>query len=99
MKENEKEEKVKFHNGGKGRLGNRPLFKILITKRKETVHLSDSLVSSCICSRRWPRWPSMGGEALGLVKIICSSTGECQVQEAGVGGLGSRVGEYRGLSG
>ena len=41
----------------------------------------------------------MGGEALGLVKIICPSTGECQGQEAGVGGLGSRAGEiYRGLS-
>jgi hypothetical protein len=25
-------------------------------------------------------------EALGLVKIICPSTGECQGQEAGVGG-------------
>jgi hypothetical protein len=33
----------------------------------------------------------MGGEALGLVKIICPSTEECQVQEAGVGGLRSRV--------
>jgi hypothetical protein len=31
----------------------------------------------------------MGGEALGLVKIVCPSTGECQGQEAGVGGLGS----------
>jgi hypothetical protein len=41
----------------------------------------------------------MGGEALGLVKIICPSTVECQGQEAGVGGLGSRVGGgYRGLS-
>jgi hypothetical protein len=34
----------------------------------------------------------MGKEALGLVKIICPSTGECQGQEAGVGGLGSRAG-------
>ena len=34
--------------------------------------------------------PSMGGEALGLVKILCTSIGECQGQEAGVGGLGSR---------
>jgi hypothetical protein len=49
--------------------------------------------SSCICRRVWPSWPSMGGEALGLVKIICPSTGECQGQEAGVGGLGSRGGE------
>ena len=43
---------------------------------------------------------SMGGEALGPVKVLCSSIGECQGQEAGVGGLGSRVGGgYRGLSG
>ena len=42
----------------------------------------------------------MGGEALGLVKIICPGTGECQGQEAGVGGLGSRAGGgYRELSG
>jgi hypothetical protein len=32
----------------------------------------------------------MGGEAIVLAKIICSSTGECQIQEAGVGCLGSR---------
>ena len=35
----------------------------------------------------------MGGEALGLVKILCPSIRECQGQEAGVDGLGSRVGE------
>jgi hypothetical protein len=41
----------------------------------------------------------LGGEALGLAKIICPSTGECQGQEAGMGGLGNSVGEvYRGLS-
>jgi hypothetical protein len=40
----------------------------------------------------------MGGEALGLVKIRCPSTGECQGQEAGVDGLGSRAGGgHRGL--
>jgi hypothetical protein len=42
----------------------------------------------------------MGGEVLGLAKIICPSTGEFQGEEAGVGGLGSRAGEgNRGLSG
>jgi hypothetical protein len=42
--------------------------------------------------------PSLGREALGLSKIICPSTGECQGQEVGVGGLGSRAGgEDRGL--
>ena len=54
-----------------------------------------------ICSRGWPSWPSIGGETLGLMKIICPSTGECQGQEAGVCGLGSRAEEgigYRGLS-
>jgi hypothetical protein len=41
----------------------------------------------------------MGGETLGLAKIIFPSTGACQGQEAGVDGLGSRAGVgYRGLS-
>ena len=34
----------------------------------------------------------MGGEALGLVKVLCLSIGECQDQEVGVGELGSRAG-------
>jgi len=34
----------------------------------------------------------MGGEVLGPVKVLCPSIGECQVQEAGVSGLGSRGG-------
>ena len=29
---------------------------------------------------------------LGLANFICPSTGECQGQEVGVGGLGSRAG-------
>jgi hypothetical protein len=33
---------------------------------------------------------SMGGEALSHVKILCHSIGECQGQEAEVGGLRSR---------
>jgi hypothetical protein len=36
-----------------------------------------------------PSRPSMGGEALGLAKIISPNTGECQGQEVGVCGLGS----------
>jgi hypothetical protein len=36
----------------------------------------------------------MGGEALGLGKIICPSTGECHGQEAGVGGLENRTGVW-----
>jgi hypothetical protein len=32
----------------------------------------------------------MGGEVLGPVKVLCPSIGECQGQESGVGGLGSR---------
>ena len=56
-------------------------------------------VSSFIRSTRWPSRPSMGREVLGLEKIICPGTGECQGQEAGVGGLGSRAGGgYRGDS-
>jgi hypothetical protein len=40
-----------------------------------------------------PYLPSMGREALGLEKIIFPSTGECQDQEVGVGGLGRRAEE------
>ncbi|KRY94724.1 hypothetical protein T4B_6400, partial [Trichinella pseudospiralis] len=29
--------------------------------------------------RGWPSWSSMGGEALGPVKALCPSIGECQV--------------------
>jgi hypothetical protein len=32
----------------------------------------------------------MGGEALDPVKVLCPSIGQCQAQEVGVGGLGSR---------
>ena len=35
----------------------------------------------------------MEGEALGLAKIICPSTEECQGQEVGVGGWGAGKGE------
>jgi hypothetical protein len=35
----------------------------------------------------------MGGEAIGSVKVLSPSIGECQGQEAGVGGLGSKGGE------
>jgi hypothetical protein len=48
------------------------------------------MISSCICSRDWPSWSSMGGEALGPVKVLCPNIGECQGQEVGVSGLLSR---------
>jgi hypothetical protein len=44
----------------------------------------------------------MGGEALGPVKALCPSIGECLGQEAGVGGVGEqgeqgeRIGVFRG---
>jgi hypothetical protein len=47
--------------------------------------------SSCICSRGWPSHSSMGGEALGPVKVLFPIVGEFQGQEAGVGGLVSRA--------
>jgi hypothetical protein len=47
--------------------------------------------SRCICSRGWPSRSSMSGEALGPVKVLCQSIGECLGQEAGVCGLGNRV--------
>ena len=49
--------------------------------------------SRCICNTGWSCWASMRGEALGPMKAQCPSVGECQGQEAGVGGLvrGGRV--------
>ena len=38
----------------------------------------------------------MGGEALGPVKVLCPSIGECQGQEAGVGKL-VRRGRGKGM--
>ena len=52
---------------------------------------------SCICSRGWPSQSPMGGEALGPVKVPCHNIGECQGQEAELGGLESREGGYTGL--
>jgi hypothetical protein len=46
--------------------------------------------SNCICSRGWPSRSLMGGEALGPVKVLCPSIGDCQGQEAGLGGLVSK---------
>jgi hypothetical protein len=40
----------------------------------------------------------MGGEALGSVKVLCPSIGECQGQEMGVCGLMSRGRRDRGFS-
>ena len=73
---------------------------LLDEQRYELTGTPRACFSSCIYNRRWPSLSSLGGVALGLVKIICPNSGECQGQEVGVGGLWSRVGGgYRGLSG
>jgi hypothetical protein len=48
------------------------------------------LMAPAICSRGWPSLSSVGGEVLSPVKAPSPSVGECQGQEAGVGGLVSR---------
>jgi hypothetical protein len=66
----------------------------------ELTSTPQNCVSSCICSRGWPRWPSMEGEVLGLSKIICPSTRDCQGQEVGSGWVGEQSrGGYSGLLG
>ena len=44
-----------------------------------------------LVSHHWEERP------LGLAKIICPSTGECQGQEVGVGELGRRAGQGEGI--
>jgi hypothetical protein len=53
-----------------------------------------AISGSCqqIGSRGWPSLLSMGEEAFGVVKVLCPNIGECQGQEARVGGLGRRGG-------
>jgi hypothetical protein len=43
--------------------------------------------SSFMCSRGWPCGTSMRGDALGPVKALCPSLGECQDRKIGEGGL------------
>ena len=47
--------------------------------------LDTSSPRSTLTSIEYISWLGMGGEALGIVKIICPSTGECQGQESVVG--------------
>ena len=56
----------------------------------ELTSTTRSHVSSCICSKGWPSQPSIGIEALGLMKVLCPSIGECQGQEAEMGESGNR---------
>jgi hypothetical protein len=46
--------------------------------------------SSCICSRGWPYWTTIGGETLGPVKALWPSVEECEDREVGVDGLENR---------
>jgi hypothetical protein len=47
----------------------------------------------------WPSRSSMGGEALGPVKVLCPSIRECQGQKVGVGSLVSGGGGNKGVFG
>jgi hypothetical protein len=61
-----------------------------VEQQYELTSTPRACISTFICSREWPSQPSMGEEVLDLAKIICPTIGECQGQEAGVGGLGNR---------
>jgi hypothetical protein len=52
--------------------------------------------SGYMCDRGWPDWSSVGGEALGPVRALWPSVGECQDQKwewVGWGAGGGRVSE------
>ena len=56
--------------------------------------LTAYVVEDGLVGHQWEERP------LGLINFISPSTEECQGQEVGVGGLGSRAGGgYKGLSG
>ena len=58
-------------------------------------------VSSCICSRRWPSWPSLGREAPWSCKLYMPQYREMSGPRSGSGWVGEQGmgGGYRGLSG
>ena len=65
-----------------------------LTSTPELLTLAAYVSKDGLVSHHWKERP------IGHANFICPSTGECQGQEAGVGGLGSRArGGYRGLSG
>jgi hypothetical protein len=66
---------------------------LYVEQQYELTSTPRARVSSCICSRGWPSQPSMGGEVLGIAKIVCSSTGEFQDQEGELVGWGAGQGE------
>ena len=60
----------------------------------EIVSLAAYVAEDGLVGHHWEERP------LGLANFICPSTGECQGQELGVGGYGSRAeGGYKELSG
>ena len=64
-----------------------------LTSTPESVSLAAYVAEDGLVDHHWEERP------LGLANFICPNTGECQGQEAGVGGLGSRAGGgYRGCS-
>jgi hypothetical protein len=52
---------------------------------------------SHICSRGWPCLASVGGKALGPVKALFPSVGQCQVRWEWLGGRGSILIEAGGV--
>jgi hypothetical protein len=57
---------------------------------KNSSHRADYLITgikcslkhkTLICSRGWPSRSSMGGEALGLLKVLCHSIGETRARK------------------
>ena len=60
----------------------------------ELVSLAAYVAEDGLVGHQWKERP------IGRANFICPSTGECQGQEVGVGGYGSRTGGgYRKLSG
>ena len=61
-----------------------------LTSTSELLSLATYVSEDGLVGHHWEERP------LGLANFICLSTGECQGQEVGVGGLGSRAGGGHG---
>ena len=52
-----------------------------VEQQHELTSTPGAPVSSCICSRRWPSRPSVGGEVLGLVRSYAPVQGNARARE------------------
>jgi hypothetical protein len=69
---------------------------ILVEQQYELTSIPRACVSSCICSRRWPSWPSLGRESPWSCKVFMPQYRGTPGPRSGSEWVGELVGEGMG---